>query len=206
MLSLWANWLVTKFRLNSLKRYLWPVLYYRQANLLPCFWGGVDSSGVFLHLVLQGPHLVLDGLQAGLDGMQRPAGRTHIQTSLTLPFPMNRVSTDTKPQFGLLNIKECNHGPIHKGANHTLNAVSDRDSNPFLIWKPDLPFVNTKLFQIRLFKCATTKKGVLDHHQPRKPVSKDLWMQSSFRTWSVRVYFGNARWSHAWVKGSISAQ
>ena len=27
MLSLWANWLVTKFGLNSLKRYLWPVLY-----------------------------------------------------------------------------------------------------------------------------------------------------------------------------------
>ena len=26
-LSLWANWLVTKFGLNSLKRYLWPVLY-----------------------------------------------------------------------------------------------------------------------------------------------------------------------------------
>ena len=28
MLSLWANWLVTKFGLNSLKRYLWPVLYF----------------------------------------------------------------------------------------------------------------------------------------------------------------------------------
>ena len=27
MLSLWANLLVTKFGLNSLKRYLWPVLY-----------------------------------------------------------------------------------------------------------------------------------------------------------------------------------
>ena len=27
MLSLWANWLVTKFGLNSLKCYLWPVLY-----------------------------------------------------------------------------------------------------------------------------------------------------------------------------------
>ena len=27
MLSLWANWLVTNFGLNSLKRYLWPVLY-----------------------------------------------------------------------------------------------------------------------------------------------------------------------------------
>ena len=29
MLSLWAKWLVTKFELNSLKRYLWPVLYMR---------------------------------------------------------------------------------------------------------------------------------------------------------------------------------
>ena len=27
MLSLWANWLVTKFWLSSRKRYLWPVLY-----------------------------------------------------------------------------------------------------------------------------------------------------------------------------------
>ena len=27
MLCLWANWLVTKFGLNSLKHYLWPVLY-----------------------------------------------------------------------------------------------------------------------------------------------------------------------------------
>ena len=30
MLSLWANWLVTPFGLNSLRRYLWPVLYCTQ--------------------------------------------------------------------------------------------------------------------------------------------------------------------------------
>ena len=31
---------------------------------------------------------------------------------------------------------------------------------PFLIWKPDLPFVNAKLFQIGLLKCLwNTKKG-----------------------------------------------
>ena len=44
MLSLWANWLVTKFRLNSLKHYLWPVLYllinfstlFRPYNI--CIW------------------------------------------------------------------------------------------------------------------------------------------------------------------------
>ena len=35
MLSLWANWLVTKFGLNSLKRYLWPVLYL---NSSPDVW------------------------------------------------------------------------------------------------------------------------------------------------------------------------
>ena len=34
MLSLWANWLVTKFGLNSLKHYLWPVLY-----TCKCIWG-----------------------------------------------------------------------------------------------------------------------------------------------------------------------
>ena len=33
MLSLWANWLVTKFGLNSLKRYLWPVLYEAHRKL-----------------------------------------------------------------------------------------------------------------------------------------------------------------------------
>ena len=32
MLPLWANWLVTKFGLNSLKRYLWPVLYIPKYN------------------------------------------------------------------------------------------------------------------------------------------------------------------------------
>ena len=37
MLSLWANWLVTKFGLNSLKRYLWPVLYEQDT-------GSVDPS------------------------------------------------------------------------------------------------------------------------------------------------------------------
>ena len=66
-----------------------------------------------------------------------------------------------------------------------------------------LPFVNAKLCQIRLLKCE--KSVVLDRDRPRKPDSEDLWTQSSFRTWFVRVHFGNARWSHAWVKGSIRA-
>ena len=38
MLSVWANWLVTKFGLNSLKRYLWPVLY-------------VNNSCMYLHQI-----------------------------------------------------------------------------------------------------------------------------------------------------------
>ena len=56
-----------------------------------------------------------------------------------------------------------NWGSVHTGANHVLEAVSDRDSDPFLIWKCDftLKFVNEKLFQtgfqIRLLK---HEKGV----------------------------------------------
>ena len=42
------------------------------------------------------------------------------------------------------------------------------------------------------------KRGVLDRDLPRKP-DEDMWMQSSFGTWFVRVHFGNARWSHAWI-------
>ena len=30
-----------------------------------------------------------------------------------------------------------NFGPVHKGTNHVPKAVSERDSDPFLIWKPD---------------------------------------------------------------------
>ena len=72
-------------------------------------------------------------------------------------------------------------GPVHKGMNHVMKAVSERDSDPFLI----LPFVNAKLFQIRLLK--RKKGGVLDHDLRRKPDSEDLWMQSSFGTWFVRA-------------------
>ena len=65
-----------------------------------------------------------------------------------------------------------------------------------------LPFVNTKLFQMRLLKC---KKGCFGSWSAKKPDSEHLWMQSSFGTWFVHAHFGNARWSHAWVKGSIGA-
>ena len=45
MLSLWANWLVTKFGLNSLKRYLWPVLYL---IYFPPFFGGGGRNSIGL--------------------------------------------------------------------------------------------------------------------------------------------------------------
>ena len=50
--------------------------------------------------------------------------------------------------------------------NHVPKAVSECDSDPFLIWKPDITLVNAKLFQIRLLK--REKKGVLDRDPPRK--------------------------------------
>ena len=43
------------------------------------------------------------------------------------------------------------------------------------------------------------KRGVLDRDPPRKPDSEDMSTQNSFGTWFVRVHFGNARWTHAWV-------
>ena len=60
------------------------------------------------------------------------------------------------------------------------------------------PFVNAKLFQIRLLKCEG-KNSVSDRDPRRKPDSGEMWTQSSLETWFVRVHFVNyARWSHAW--------
>ena len=61
----------------------------------------------------------------------------------------------------------CNNGPVHKGTNHVPKAVSERDSDPSWFESLILPFVNAKLFQIRLLKRKT--KGVLDRDPPRKP-------------------------------------
>ena len=63
-------------------------------------------------------------------------------------------------------------GPVHKGTNHVPKAVSERDSDPFLI----LPFVNAKLFKIRLLKrvLKREKRGVLDRDSHRKPDSEDM--------------------------------
>ena len=41
-----------------------------------------------------------------------------------------------------------NSGPVRKGTNHVPKAVSERDSDPFLI----LPFVNAKLTQMQDFE------------------------------------------------------
>ena len=59
--------------------------------------------------------------------------------------------------LGNLSTAGSHNGPVHKGTNHVPKAVSDRDSDPFLIWKPDFTLkkkvVNAKLFQIRLLEC-----------------------------------------------------
>ena len=94
-----------------------------------------------------------------------------------------------------------NFGPVHNGTNHVPKAVSERDSDPFLIWKPDFTLcerkaISNQAFETRIFE--TRKKGHFGD-PPRKPDSEDMWTQSSFGTWFVRANFGNARWSHAWV-------
>ena len=89
------------------------------------------------------------------------------------------------------------YGTVHKGTNHVPKAVSERDSDPLLIWKPDFTLCECKAISNQAFE--TWKRGVLDHDPPREPDSEDMWTQSSFGTWFVRVHFGNAHWSHAWV-------
>ena len=66
------------------------------------------------------------------------------------------------------------NGPVHKGVNRIPKAVSERDSDPFLIQKPHFTLCerNALDFQIRLLKCE--KRGVLDRDPPRKPDSEDL--------------------------------
>ena len=68
---------------------------------------------------------------------------------------------------------------------------------PFLIWKHDFTLCERNALSNQAFE--REKKGVLDRDPRQKPDSRTLWTQSSFETWSVRVHFGNARWSHAWV-------
>ena len=88
-----------------------------------------------------------------------------------------------------------------------------------------LPFVNAKLFQIRLLKREKKVFWIVIHLESL--ILRTCERQALTGTWmcmctgselrkakSVRnplaivrfcLHFGNARWSHAWVKGSISA-
>ena len=77
---------------------------------------------------------------------------------------------------------------------------SDRDTDPFLVWKPNFTLSERKALSNQAFE--TQKGGILDGDLLiclESHNSEDLWMQSSFGTWFVRVNLGNARWSHAWV-------
>ena len=53
MLSLWANWLVTKFGLKSLKRYLWPVLYTAYEEGLWCYLKKTSDVNVIYYSKLE---------------------------------------------------------------------------------------------------------------------------------------------------------
>ena len=90
-------------------------------------------------------------------------------------------------------------GPVHKGTNYVPKAVSERIRTLSWLESLILPFVNAKLFQIRLLKCE--KRGVLDRDSRRKPVSETCERKalsecdSCVRTLEMRT----EGWSHAWV-------
>ena len=62
-------------------------------------------------------------------------------------------------------------GPVHKRTNHVPKDVSERDSALSWFESLILPFVNAKLFQIRLLKrlLKREKREILDRDQHRKP-------------------------------------
>ena len=53
--------------------------------------------------------------------------------------------------------QQPNNGPVHKGVNRIPKAISDRDSNPFLIWKPDFTLCERKALSNQAFEMQ--KKG-----------------------------------------------
>ena len=80
--------------------------------------------------------------------------------------------------------KWVNNGPVHKGMNHFPKAVSEHDSDPFLIWKPDFTLCERKAlsnqaFWKRILICV--ERGVLDRDLRRKPDSEDMWTAKLFR-------------------------
>ena len=70
------------------------------------------------------------------------------------------------PPVGIM----VNIGPVHKGMNHVPKDVSERDSDPFLIWKPDFTLCECKALSNQAFE--TWKRGILDHDSRRKPDSR----------------------------------
>ena len=73
----------------------------------------------------------------------------------------------------------CISGPVHKGTNHVPKTVSERDSFPFLIWKPDFTLCERKALSNQAFE--TRKRGVLDRDPRRKPNSEDKVNAKLFR-------------------------
>ena len=50
------------------------------------------------------------------------------------------------------NEVSIHNGPVHKGENHIPKAVSNRDSDPFLIWKPDFTLCEHKALSNQAFE------------------------------------------------------
>ena len=95
---------------------------------------------------------------------------------------------------------ESYSGPVHKRMNHVLKDVSEYDSALSWFESLNLPFVNAKLFQIRLLK--REKKGVLDCDPHRKPDSRTFECKAlSERDLCVCILEMRAEAMH----GSISA-
>ena len=52
-----------------------------------------------------------------------------------------------------------NNGPVYTGINHVPRAISERDSDPFLIWKPDFTLCEHKALSNQAFEtCFETQK------------------------------------------------
>ena len=57
-----------------------------------------------------------------------------------------------------------NKVPVHKGANHVPKAVLDRDSDPFLIWKPDFTLCERKALSNQAFEMQKNRASWIMIH------------------------------------------
>ena len=102
------------------------------------------------------------------------------QTTEILPS-----STPVKSNGMLIHLPDVNLNLTWQWACSQRNESRSESHFGTWFWPfPDLkawflPFVNAKLFQIRLLKCK--EKGVLDRDRPRKPDSEDLLNAKLFR-------------------------